>query len=324
LRNTPIRKLFFTSFENIVHIASKHATYPTTFAYMSAAAPNEEPEDNPEHRPSEIPSDNIPPTKNAATTTHNQDLEPMEVHHHAHDPAAPHHKKNWKSYFWEFLMLFLAVFCGFLAEYQLEHTIEHNREKEFIKSMIEDARIDTANIQLVLKQHQKQLKYIDSLSDACYSYVPGKSSDYKIYWYYRYVLSSTEAMKPTERTLTQLKNAGGMRLIRKKKAADLIIFYDSKGKDVETQRRSLDEVSMDAVEASYELFNYKFYKSAGYNDIATNSALLNTDTQKIIQFANRITTFGAGTTVYCMQLEQMKEQAIQLIEVLQQEYQLDK
>ena len=22
----------------------------------------------------------------------------MEVHHHAHDPAAPHHKKNWKNY----------------------------------------------------------------------------------------------------------------------------------------------------------------------------------------------------------------------------------
>ena len=55
----------------------------------------------------------------------------MEVHHHAHNPAEPHHKKNWKSYFWEFLMLFLAVFCGFLAEYQLEHTIEHQREKEY-------------------------------------------------------------------------------------------------------------------------------------------------------------------------------------------------
>jgi hypothetical protein len=37
----------------------------------------------------------------------------MEVHHHAHHD---HGKKNWKSYFWEFLMLFLAVFCGFLAE----------------------------------------------------------------------------------------------------------------------------------------------------------------------------------------------------------------
>jgi hypothetical protein len=35
-------------------------------------------------------------------TTYNSQLttqEDMEVHHHAHDPAAPHHKKNWKSYF---------------------------------------------------------------------------------------------------------------------------------------------------------------------------------------------------------------------------------
>jgi hypothetical protein len=62
------------------------------------------------------------------------DIKEMEVHHHAHDPAAPHHKKNWKSYFWEFLMLFLAVFCGFLAEYQLEHIIENSREKQFIES----------------------------------------------------------------------------------------------------------------------------------------------------------------------------------------------
>ena len=60
----------------------------------------------------------------------------MEVHHHAHDPAAPHHKKNWKSYFWEFLMLFLAVFCGFLAEYQLEHKIERDREKNLYKHLL--------------------------------------------------------------------------------------------------------------------------------------------------------------------------------------------
>ena len=54
----------------------------------------------------------------------------MEVHHHSHS----HGKKNWKTYFWEFLMLFLAVFCGFLAEYKLEHVIEHQREKEFAKA----------------------------------------------------------------------------------------------------------------------------------------------------------------------------------------------
>ena len=41
-----------------------------------------------------------------------ENYEEMEVHHHTH---ASHGKKNWKNYFWEFLMLFLAVFCGFLA-----------------------------------------------------------------------------------------------------------------------------------------------------------------------------------------------------------------
>ena len=42
----------------------------------------------------------LPSTLNPQPST----LEEMEVHHHAHDPAAPHHQKNWKNYFWEFLM----------------------------------------------------------------------------------------------------------------------------------------------------------------------------------------------------------------------------
>jgi hypothetical protein len=65
----------------------------------------------------------------------------MEVHHH------PHHegKKNWRSYFWEFLMLFLAVFCGFLAENWREHLIEHKREKEFIGNLVRDLEKDTCH-----------------------------------------------------------------------------------------------------------------------------------------------------------------------------------
>ena len=58
------------------------------------------------------------------TINYKPETEDMEVHHHTH---SAHGKKNWKSYFWEFLMLFLAVFCGFLAEYQLEHKIEKDR-----------------------------------------------------------------------------------------------------------------------------------------------------------------------------------------------------
>jgi len=77
---------------------------------------DEVPLENPTNNQSENSSDEIISTVDTETITPIQETENMEVHHHAHDPALPHHKKNWKSYFWEFLMLFLAVFCGFLAE----------------------------------------------------------------------------------------------------------------------------------------------------------------------------------------------------------------
>ena len=65
---------------------------------------------------------------------------------HAHDlHKAPGH--GWKHYIFEFLMLFLAVFCGFLAENQREHIVEHQREKEYMKSMLEDLKHDTSEFQ---------------------------------------------------------------------------------------------------------------------------------------------------------------------------------
>ena len=46
----------------------------------------------------------------------------MEVHH----PHHLTHKKNWKEYITEFLMLFFAVTLGFFAENYREHQIEKN------------------------------------------------------------------------------------------------------------------------------------------------------------------------------------------------------
>src|SRR5207342_3643364 len=82
----------------------------------------------------------------------------MEVHAHSHS----HGKKNWKQYFWEFLMLFLAVFCGFLAENQREHMVEHKREREFMRSMLDDLYKDTATINIWLNKLELNQKNIDS------------------------------------------------------------------------------------------------------------------------------------------------------------------
>ena len=78
----------------------------------------------------------------------------MEVHHHSHLASGETHtsRKNWKSYFWEFLMLFLAVFAGFLAENQREHIIEKSRAKKYLQSMLLDVRTNITNLDSLIKQ----------------------------------------------------------------------------------------------------------------------------------------------------------------------------
>jgi hypothetical protein len=85
----------------------------------------------------------------------------MEVHSHTHTT-----EKKWTHYIWEFLMLFLAVFCGFLAENIREHKIEKSREKQFMRSLIEDLKADTTSIVNLTKFRNARYKIYDSLTGA--------------------------------------------------------------------------------------------------------------------------------------------------------------
>ena len=175
--------------------------------------------DNPTNNQSENPTDEIMPNKEKDTVKPNHENENMEVHHHAHHEG----KKNWKSYFWEFLMLFLAVFCGFLAEYQLEQTIERHREKELIESLIVDLKRDTA----ALNQAENTLMSNKLMMDSLIFFLTAsnvKERGAEVYYYGRKP-HRFSFFKYTDRTIQQLKNAGGFRLIKNTIVADGILKY---------------------------------------------------------------------------------------------------
>ena len=176
-----------------------------------------------------IPSTDEPITEGERPITHNPQpvTQPdMEVHHHAHDPAAPHHKKNWKSYFWEFLMLFLAVFCGFLAEYQLELTVERHREKEYAALLIQDLENDIINTNSTIKQVQKVSASIDSISSFVYKGISGNKVSGSFYYH-----SQIGAFSPlliwNDATLIQLTQSGNLRYFRNHKLVNKLSAYYS-------------------------------------------------------------------------------------------------
>src|SRR6478752_5479644 len=145
----------------------------------------------------------------------------MEVHAHTHTA-----RKKWTHYFWEFFMLFLAVFCGFLAENEREHYVEHQLEKQYIRSLISDLSKDTTKIQTITLMGKEAMKGLDSLVHA-FDTLSVNDNDQlkKLYSLFLTWGTTSFTVTFTDRTISQLKSADGMRLIRNQKVSDKVTTY---------------------------------------------------------------------------------------------------
>ena len=166
-------------------------------------------------------SDEISSSNETDTGISNQETENMEVHKHPHHVT---HKKKWGEYLLEFIMLFLAVFLGFLAENLREGIVERNIEKEYIQSLVEDLKSDTLQSNEILILLNKRSVGVDSVITALSSpgIIENSNNSYRLW--------SENIGFPdfisNDRTIQQLKNSGGLRLIRNKAVSDRIMKYD--------------------------------------------------------------------------------------------------
>jgi hypothetical protein len=209
----------------------------------------------------------------------------MEVHHHSHTA-----RRKWTHYFWEFLMLFLAVFCGFLAEWKLEHTIEHQREVQYMKSLVEDLDKDIVIIEKEMESAREQLIGLDSLTRIIYSNSRDSQSVGKLYELQRQYLRPL-ALNLINRTEVQLKNAGGMRLVRNRAVVDSIIQFWVVTELLFHTRDNINTHRDRAKDLSFSIFNNKYYKdSTGFSagSYHEQPVLMSTDGNTLIEFANRV------------------------------------
>jgi hypothetical protein len=144
----------------------------------------------------------------------------MEVHHHT-----PHHgKKNWKTYFWEFVMLFLAITLGFFVENQREHYIENLRAKEFSKSLIQDLQNDIAAIQRHKKTATWYLALSDSLINLSQSRLEGRAS--ARFCFYTRFMYWTASIVWNRATFEQIKNSGSLRYFKNQQLLEKLMKYE--------------------------------------------------------------------------------------------------
>ena len=245
----------------------------------------------------------------------------MEVHAHTHTP-----RKKWTHYLWEFLMLFLAISAGFLVENMREHYIENKREKVLIKSFVEDLKQDTAKITFNIQLRNSKILVMDSLIKILNSSDPNQDGQSVYYWGRRVTRSTL--FQSNDRTIKQLKNAGGLRLIRNQKASNTIMTYDQANDYIiylQTNREGLELAGIYPLLA--KLFDGNVLETMIHGMEITrppgNPVLRSTDKNLILDLTYFLHQYKSTSIVIIVRLQELKQAATESIQFLQKEYHLE-
>src|SRR5687767_8811104 len=250
----------------------------------------------------------------------------MEVHQHTHTP-----RKKWTHYFWEFFMLFLAVTLGFFVENQREHYIEGQREKKYMRNLLHDLTLDTANYNLSIAlrfQRERQARQLITMF-----YSPDRDKHLpELYYFARQMPRMNTVFYSTDATMNQLKNSGALRLIKKTEIADSIVAYNAAMEAYAENRRTEIESRIAFRNAVGNVFDASvlltMIDSAG-EDIdrtvvsPTLVKPLITENQQTINHLCTLVHFLYSQSIISRKsLLKYKEQACRLIELLKKEYHL--
>jgi hypothetical protein len=246
----------------------------------------------------------------------------MEVHAHTHTE-----RKKWTHYFWEFFMLFLAVTLGFFVENQREHYVEHQREKQYMRSMVKDLSQDIRNINSDIQNRKSKHQIADSLTG------PLMNGGYQdktslIYFCARRFSIAGYIFHITDGTLMQLKNSGGLRLIRNQSVVDSLQWYYNLFQQYQ-DNRELEMLQLrDYRDMMVRVFDVKIFDAMIKEFPLTkipdgNPPLFNNDKSMINELLMRVQLSKRINLVAEQQLVELKQKAQNLVSQIKNEYNLE-
>lgn len=237
-------------------------------------------------------------------------------------------RKRWRDYLFEFFMLFLAITLGFFVENKREDISDNRKEKNYIRSLVEDLRSDTLKVDSMMKYNAMVYYGLDSLINSIYQYSPyDPASVARIYRLYTAYARNYYNVNFTDRTMSQLKFAGNMRLIRSQSTSDSIINYEEMVKLSTSQGNQNKDKCDKALEYSTTIFDYRYLRADPANPYnamqpAAYFKLLTEDPVVFSHYANLLELWRGVIWVYMSDLYWTKIRALNLIGFLKKEYDL--
>lgn len=247
----------------------------------------------------------------------------MEVPHHHNGKE----KKKLREYFYEFFMLFIAVTAGFYAENIREKFVERHKEHEYMQSMVTDLKQDLVNLNSAAEELKPFKDGMDSLGQACHSKELNDSVQRLIYvlnlQYLRLV-----PVTFSDRTSSQLKNSGSLRLIRNRQVLDSILNYWQQIDYFNFVASRHENFRIKARELSFKIFDYGLYNVdrgfSRYTMSTSRPQLLPNGNAFLSEYANYIRAGRSSLVLYYYPpVKKLQSQAVELIRLIKKEYELE-
>ena len=195
-----------------------------------------------------------------------------------------------------------------------------------MRSLLEDLQTDTATINRVHKRALTQLVFLDSLIESG-AHLPVKGDDINKLYFLQGKTTRFLNIHFEDGTSSQLKNAGGMRLIRKEEVAKTIREYWDHIETLYRVRDRLELAGETVADVSSRIF-YSNYFILNENPvdrligIKPGAKFIYDDQRLIAEYINRIATKALRTKIYLAELEDGLRSANKLMEIIKEEYHL--
>jgi hypothetical protein len=244
----------------------------------------------------------------------------MEVHHH---PDLHHKKKNFKEFFLEFVMIFLAVTLGFIAENVREGISRHDQEENYIQSLINDLKEDTASMHVVINENGAKMDSLLKLARLVNADFSTQDNRIKLYYGAR-MIGYFSLFKSNDATMMQLKTSG-LQLIKKDHVADSIAKYDVKLKIIYAAETLYTNAASATLESSQQLLDLSANEDTKYFDTSTGFKnvmlpLYLDNASSLPRFFNKIDFEIGATRLYINNIQKVLPYAERLIAYLKKEY----
>jgi hypothetical protein len=230
-------------------------------------------------------------------------------------------KRNWTSYFKEFLMLFLAVVLGFFVENQREAYVENKSAKVLAQSMLEDLEQDRKALQEGIRFMEEKDQKMDEFLRMLHA--PGVDWDTVVFYKSMTMVFSTFPFSPTDGTYSQMKSSGTLRYFDQL-LVNKMNSYDNQLKKTVFRDEIVEKGEWELVPLAATLMNFEVTGELRFNKPITKETYIKIRVQDTLDlFINKV---AVVRTMTGRSLQEYKAQLLlneDLIKEIKGKYQLD-